>query len=180
VTTLAPTRKASFILIERTGSSGRRFSQSPWTGGGEPRPLDRAHADRSGRLQRVADAVHGPDPLGAELAAQGLDVAVDGAGRRGTGRRLGPGPDVGEQPVPGDGVAGAAGERVEQVELGAGEVDLGARDLDPARRDVDDEPAAEVEPRRRRPRRPGARRRAARPAPPGAAARAPGRRARAG
>ena len=42
----------------------------------------RAPACSSRHLQRVADAVHGADQVGAELAAQRLDVAVDGAGAR--------------------------------------------------------------------------------------------------
>src|SRR5579884_2100669 len=38
------------------------------------------HRSRGRRLQRVADAVDGADPAGADLPAQRLHVAVDGAG----------------------------------------------------------------------------------------------------
>src|SRR5450756_1782413 len=38
-----------------------------------------AHSATSG-LERVTHTVHGPDQIRAELATQGLDVGVDGAG----------------------------------------------------------------------------------------------------
>ena len=82
-------------------------------------PVERPHRPRL-RLERVADAVHGPHPLGAELAAQPADVGVD----RAVPGAVAPAPHVGEQLVAGEHHAGPRGEQREQVELGRREVHL--------------------------------------------------------
>ena len=84
-------------------------------------------------LQGVADAVHGADQVGAELAAQCLDVTVD----RARPRCVGPAPDLGEQPFPGQDGARPAGQVHQQVELGRRQVHLGAGPAYPALGRVD-------------------------------------------
>ena len=61
--------------------------------GQPPQRAIRGWSPSSRHLQRVADAVHGADQVGAELAAQRLDVAVD---RAGAWRRA-PAPHLGQQ-----------------------------------------------------------------------------------
>ena len=67
----------------RSGGAGRRWSSG---------------------FQRVADPVHGAHPLGPDLGAQRLHVAVDRARRAGAAV---PAPDLGEQPLPGQDLARA-------------------------------------------------------------------------
>ena len=115
----------------------------------------------------------GAHPLGADLGPQRLDVAVDRAGRAGAAV---PAPDLGQQALAGEHLAGRRGQGAQQVELRRAS---GAprRSSSQARRapGVEPEPPSRPRPAVRRPP-PG---RAARPARPGAAARRPGRPARA-
>src|SRR3954470_16239387 len=101
------TRMPILILIERTGSSGR----IPIRRNRAPTRLIPRRSSR-GVLERVADAVHGADQVGAELAAQRLDVAVDGT-RAGS---VGPAPHLGEEPLAGQHGPRPAGEVDQQVE----------------------------------------------------------------
>src|SRR5690606_41249102 len=63
-----------------------------------------------GRLERVAHAVHRADEVRAELAAQCLDVRVDGAGAAG----VRPVPDLGEQALAREHGLGGAREHHEE------------------------------------------------------------------
>src|SRR5882757_4113317 len=74
----------------------------------------------SWRLQRVADAVHGANQIGTQLAPQRLDVTVDRPALR-AGRGS---PDVLEQYSTRDRGARAAGKEGEQVEFDTGQVDF--------------------------------------------------------
>ena len=80
-------------------------------------------SERSGlhcrRPERVADALHGADDVGAELAPHGGDVRVDGAP---AGRAVDVAPDLLEQLLAAEDDAGPAREPVHEVELGRREV----------------------------------------------------------
>src|SRR5205814_2478278 len=67
----------------------------------------------------VADAVDGPDHRRPQLAAQRLDVGVDGAGPE----AVAVAPDVGQELLPGEDHARLVAEEGQDVELGGGEVD---------------------------------------------------------
>src|SRR5260370_4561085 len=70
-----------------SGSAGERRAR-------RSRSLAPLEIDRIGTgLQRVPDPVHRPDPLRADLAPHGFDMAVDGPRPRG----VQPVPDLGEQ-----------------------------------------------------------------------------------
>ena len=97
-------------------------------------------------LERVADAVHGADAVGADLGPQRLDVAVDGAGAR----RVRPVPDVGQQALTGEHLARRRGEPGEQVELRRRQPHLLPRRDDPSRPRVDDQVADDETGRRAR------------------------------
>src|SRR5882757_1396277 len=74
----------------------------------------------SWRFQRVADAVHGPNQVGTQLAPQRLDVTVDRPALR-AGRGS---PDVLEQYSTRDRGARAGGKEGKQVEFDTGQVDF--------------------------------------------------------
>src|SRR5919197_1388109 len=65
------------------------------------------------------DAVDRPDDRGAELAPEGLDVGVDGAGPE----PVAVAPDVGQELLPGEDHPRLVAEEGQDVELGGGEVD---------------------------------------------------------
>ena len=127
----APTSAATRALAVTSSPSLTLMEVSGWSGElTPPLPLLLPRV-----LQRVADPMDGAHPAGPDLGAQRTDVAVDGAGPG----RVRPVPDLGQQVLAGEHLAGRGRQPRQQVELGRREPHLLLGHGHPSRAGVDHE-----------------------------------------